>query len=377
MSGLWRSFLLPTYLYSYFIGLPMDNPTPPLSARKDFLLRVVEQFRALAAEIAERHPDLRVETQVATDKAALTVAAKGEDEHIVRIVARFDNRSDATHKLVLQWEDAAGNVNKLIGLTFTETPLDAVSGLDGRADERDEDSVYATGKVVQMLRDDLRRAFSGQGRQAVQLPAIPAAQASRRPLPDEVSRAPPESTKPLAKVPSPQPDISHLQAALGELATAAGVKAETVFKPFILAAVSGAALKQGDVANYALGALIELALVNSAFLSRDGLRISDLGIEGGPLRNHAAKAGAVLFQKDEIVLRQNIHKLVSGMRFFYAEALAYAGIVNAGAKEFRRAAFGNEGAIVNKVIAILSEPPPGQRAPGTPLLRRLLEGRLE
>jgi hypothetical protein len=266
-------------------------------------------------------------------------------------------------------------VNKLIGLSFTETPLDNLAGLDGHADARDEDSVYAAGKVVQMLRDDFRRAFSGQGRQAVQLPAISVTPASRRPLPDEVSRAPPEITQPLAKAPCPPPDIGHLQAALGELATAAGVKAETVFKPFILAAVSGAALKQGDIANYALGALIELALVNSAFLSRDGLRISDLGIEGGPLRNHAAKAGAALFQKDEILLRQNIHKLVSGMRFFYAEALEHAGIAEADAKEFRRAAFGNEGAIVNKVIAILSEPPPGQGTRGTPLLRRLLEGR--
>jgi hypothetical protein len=119
----------------------MDNPTPALFGRKDFLLRVVEQFRVLAAEITERHPDLRVEAHAATDKAALTIAAQGEDEHIVRIVARFDNRSDAPHKLVLRWEDAAGNVNKLIGLTFTETPLDAVSGLNGRADERDEDKV--------------------------------------------------------------------------------------------------------------------------------------------------------------------------------------------------------------------------------------------
>jgi hypothetical protein len=354
----------------------MDNPTPAIPERKDFLLRVVEQFRVLAAEITERHPHLQAEAYAATDEAMLNISGQGEDGHFARIIARFDDRSDTAHKLVLQWEDAAGNVSKLIGLSFTETPLDAVSGLDGRADERDEDSVYATGKVVQMLRDDLRRAFSGQGRQAVQLPAIPAAQASPRPLPDEVSRAPPESTQPLAKVPSPQPDIGHLQAALGELATAAGVKAETVFKPFILAAASGAALKQGDIANYALGALIELALVNSAFLSRNGTSISDFGIEGGPLRNHAAKAGAALFQKDEIVVRQNIHKLVSGMRFFYAEALEHAGVAEAEAKEFRRAAFGSEGAIVNKVIAILTETPSGQGAPRTPLLRRLLEGRL-
>jgi hypothetical protein len=354
----------------------MDDPTSAIPGRKDFLLRVVEQFRALADEITERHADLRVEAYAATDKAVLSVTAQGEDEHIVRIVARFDNRSDATHKLVLQWEDAAGNVNKLIGLSFTETPLDVHSGLDGRPDERDEDSVYATGKVVQMLRDDIRRAFSGQGREAVQLPAVPVAPALRRRLPDEVSRAPPESKPPPAKAPSSQPNIGHLQAALGELATAAGVKAETVFKPFILAAVSGAALKQGDIANYALGALIELALVNSAFLSRDGTRISDLGIEGGHLRNHAAKAGAALFQQDEIVLRQNIHKLVSGMRFFYSEALEHAGVAEADAKEFRRAAFGNEGAIVNKVISDLSEPPPGQGAPSVPLLRRLLGGRL-
>ena len=89
----------------------MDNSTPALPGRNDFLLRVVEQFRALADEITERHPDLRVEANAATDKAVLSIAAQGEDEHIVRIIARFDNRSDATHKLVLQWEDAAGNEN--------------------------------------------------------------------------------------------------------------------------------------------------------------------------------------------------------------------------------------------------------------------------
>jgi hypothetical protein len=354
----------------------MDDPTPASPGREDFLLRVLDQFRALAAEIAERHPDLRVEAYAAADKAVLSIAAQGEEEHIVRIVARFDNRGDASHKLVLEWIDAAGDVTKLIGLSFTDSPLDVVSGLDSRADEHDEDSAYATGKVVRMLGNDLRRAFSGQGREAVQLPVIPVARAAPRPLPDEVSRAPPDKTPPPAKAPCPPSNINHLQAALGELATAAGVKAETVFKPFILAAVSGAALKQGDIANYALGALIELALVNSAFLSRDGTSISDLGIEGGRLRNHAAKTGAALFQQDEIMLRQTIHKLVSGMRFFYAEALAHAGVAEADAKEFRRAAFGNEGAIVNKVIAILSETPSGQEAPRTPLLRRLLEGRL-
>ena len=356
----------------------MDDPTPAIPGRKDFLLRVVEQFRALADEIAERHPNLQAEAYPATDGAVLSISAHGEDGQIVRVVARFDNRSDATHKLILEWEDAAGNVTKLIGLFFNETRLDNITGLDGPADARDEDSQasYSVGGITRQLRDDLRRAFSGQGRQAVQLPAIPVVPALRRTLPDEVSRAPPDKTPSPAKTPSPPPNIKHLQAALGELATAANLKAETVFEPFILAAVSGAALKQGDIANYALGALIELALVNNAFLSRDRPHISDLGIEGGPVRNHAAKTGAALFGHNEVVLRQNIHKLVSGMRFFYAEALEHAGVADADAQEFCRPAVWNEGAIVNKVMAIVSELPPGEGARGTPLLRRLLEGRL-
>ncbi|HZV21877.1 MAG TPA: hypothetical protein VE986_10075 [Hyphomicrobiales bacterium] len=178
------------------------------------------------------------------------------------------------------------------------------------------------------------------------------------------------------KSPAGPPNIRLLQATLGELATAGHLKAENVFASFIESALSGAALKQGDIATYAQGALLELALFNAAFLRSSTTRISNLGIRGGHLRNYVAKSKAALFQQDDNVLWQVAREMVTGMRLYYAKALAHAGLSDTAVSERLGAAFGKEGAIANEAIGILRDEEPEKGKAPSPLrllLRRALD----
>jgi hypothetical protein len=61
--------------------------------------------------------------------------------------------------------------------------------------------------------------------------------------------------------------------------------------------------------------------------------------------------------------------MVTGMRLYYAEALAHAGIPDASAKESLRAAFGKEAAVANEAINILRQTEPQQTKTSGPLRR--------
>jgi hypothetical protein len=76
-----------------------------------------------------------------------------------------------------------------------------------------------------------------------------------------------------------------------------------------------------NVAAYAQGALLELGLFYAAFLRRE-VRASDLGMEGGYLRDAVAKAKAAFFEQDELVRWQVAREMVTGMRLYYEEAAA-------------------------------------------------------
>ena len=151
------------------------------------------------------------------------------------------------------------------------------------------------------------------------------------------------------------PDIGLLQAGLGELATKAGLKVENVFAGFIKAAGSPGALKQGDIAAYAQGAMLEVSIFYAAFL-RNSIRASDLGMEGGAPRNAVVKAKAAFFEQDEAVRWQVAREMVTGTRLYYAQALASKGVPEAEAKEVLKSIFGRDAAIANEAIAILAEP---------------------
>jgi hypothetical protein len=146
-----------------------------------------------------------------------------------------------------------------------------------------------------------------------------------------------------------------LQSALGELPTKAGLRAANVFAGFITMAGRGGPLKHGDVVAYAQGALLELAFFYAAF-ARGNARASELGVEGGRLRDAMLKSKAACFEVDERLRRQIAREMLTGMRLYYADALACRGVSKERATDMLKSAFGREGAIVNDALAIFAEP---------------------
>lgn len=347
------------------------------SARcKAFLSRIAEQFQEVADEIGAPY---KADAWAGNGEAVLSVSREGQEDDALRVVARFvDDGGGMEEKLVLLFE-CSREVTRRLSLGWNHSAPDAQAGLDSLADHVDDGSAYAMGKVTQALRADVLAALNGRPGFVSREPSALASRAgSARPRSEPVpvgnvagdggertarGRREPAARRAAEKpaAPRPGPDMGLLQAALGELATKGGLKAENVFAGFIKAAASPGALKQGDAVAYAQGALLELALFYAAFLRSNGMRASDLGMEGGPLRNAVVKAKAAFFEQDELVRWQVAREMVTGMRLYYAEALASRGVAQAEAKEMLRSSFGRDAAIANEAIAILAEPEPAKR----------------
>jgi hypothetical protein len=351
----------------------MDSPIDAIPGRKDFLLRIVEQFREIANEIGA---PFQAEAYIATDGAVLRIDREGQEDSALRLIARFvDDGDGMEEKLSLLWE-CKGEVTKLLGLGWRGGAPDAQAGLDSKSDRVDEESVYAAGKVTPALRADIFAELKSQSGLVTRAPVLrrrgepvaAAASFDRDERAAHVYREPIAAKKP--PVSRPQPDIELLQAGLGELATKGGLKAENVFASFIKAAASPAALKKGDVAAYAQGALLELGLFYAAFLRRDGIRASDLGMEGGYLRDAVVKAKAAFFEQDELVRWQVAREMVTGMRLYYEEALISRGVPEAQAKDMLKSTFGRDASIANDAVAILAEPESAKGGVLTRLLGR-------
>lgn len=322
----------------------MTTPATPFD-RQEFLLNVVEQFRQLAVEIG---PPFHARADYNGRDAILSIA-NGQADEALRITARFVDDSDGIdEKLALFWE-AHGEVTCLLGLGWTKTAPDPEAGLDSFADHLDSDSVYGIGKVKRALRADIARALRSQTGN------MTSAQFSRRqaefatPIFREPTVRPAERPAAVAR----EPNIELLQSALGELASQLGLKAETVFANFISATRSPARLKEGDIATYAQGAMVEIALCYDVFLVRR-VRASELGME--PLRHAVATAKAILFERDEPMRYQLARQMVAAMRLYYAEALASRGVAPADAKEILRSTFGRDAVIASNAITFFSQP---------------------
>ena len=342
----------------------MDTQTGAIPGRKDFLLRIVEQFRDLAAGIGA---PFSAEAYIASDEAVLRIERAGQEESVLRLTARFIDDPAVQHKLVLLWENSQGEVTKILGLGWTVSLPDPAAGLDSQADVPDGDiSTAPPGYFTHVLQTLIERALRPQPG-ITHHPAINPRHAAPsalepEPLPRALRRANlPQSTKQrTGNAPAPLPNINLLQSALGELATQLGLTAEKVFAGFIEASASAAPLKQGDIAAYAQGAIIEVALCYNAFLDRPAIRASDLGME--PLRHAVVKAKATLFENDEPVRRQFAREMVAGMRLYYAEALAHRGVPDGDAKEMLKTTFGRDAAIVTEAIAILPQTAPAKNS---------------
>ena len=140
-----------------------------IPGRKDLLLRIVEQFRELAAEIGE---PFRAEAYITEDETAavLRVERDGQEDSVLRIVARFvDDGDGMEEKLALFWE-CKGDVTRILGLGWKSSAPDAKAGLDSAADHVDPGSVYAIGQVTQALRADVLAELKSQAGAAVLLP---------------------------------------------------------------------------------------------------------------------------------------------------------------------------------------------------------------
>src|SRR5208337_1032190 len=317
------------------MGCCMDTANNT-AQRKAFLSRVADQFRELADEIGEPY---KADAWAAKGDAVLSISREGQEDDALRVVVRLvDDGDGMEEKLVLLFE-CNREVTRRLGLGWNRSAPDVAAGLDSRADHVDDGSAYAIGKVTQGLRADVLAVLKGEpGLVARVSPAFARAGSVRprsEPGPagdvagDNGERAACGRREPAARraadepaTPLPGPDIGLLQAAIGELATKGGLKAENVFGGFIKAAASPGALKQGDAVAYAQGALLELGLFYAAFLRSNGMRASDLGMEGGALRNAVVKAKAAFFEQDEAVRWQVAREMVTGMRLYYAEALA-------------------------------------------------------
>jgi hypothetical protein len=342
----------------------MDSSAEAIPGRKDFLLRIVEQFRELADEIGA---PFHAEAYLAGNEAVLRVDRDGQEDHALRVVARFaDDNDGVEEKLVVLWEDCQGEVTRLLGIGWREGSPDAAAGLDRAADHLDKGSAYAIGKVTSALRDDVFCELNAQSGLASRIP--PLLRHSEPSMPsgsfDREERSDPGKFKSASQpgagqvppVSRQKPDIELLQVALGELATKGGLQAENVFAGFIKAARSPAALKQGDVVAYAQGALLELSFFYAAFLRSSGTTASDLGMEGGHLRDAVVRAKAAFFERDEAVRWQVTREMITGMRLYFAEALASKGVPDADANEMLRSIFGRGAAITKDAMAILAEP---------------------
>ncbi len=356
----------------------MDTQMDAIPGRKDFLLRIVEQFRELEAEIGE---PFQAEAYIANDEAVLRIDREGQEDSALRVAARFADDGDGMEEMLVLLFECNREVIKRLGLGWDKSAPDIQAGLDSPADRVDDGSAYAMGKVTQGLRADVLALLKGQP-PSVSRPPVPRQRHEPVRVADVAGdgdeRAARGRREPAARraveeraSPRPEPDIGLLQAALGELATKGGLKAENVFAGFIKAAASPGALKQGDAVACAQGALLELALFYAAFLRSNGIRASDLGMEGGHLRDAVVKAKAAFFEQDELVRWQVAREMVTGMRLYYAGALASRGVPDIEAKEILKSTFGRDAAIANEAIAILAEPEPAKGGG----LRRLLRGK--
>jgi hypothetical protein len=348
-------------------------------SRGAVLSRIVEQFRALAAVIGKPYSaeSWGVPNDDGPEKAVLRVFRSGDEEDALRVTARFDDagagRAGWRERLsvMIEWQ---GEVNEVAALGWSRILPDAGAGLDSSADHWQ--GRYAIGKVSQGLRADVLAALKLPAAPMTCLP-VPRAReefraAAADPVEPDAGQARAKTAKPAAGPPPalrPEPDTGLLQMALGELATKGGLKAEDVFAGFIKAAASPAPLKQGDIAAYAQGAMLEVSIFFAAFLRHGSMRASDLGMEGGSLRNAVEKMKAAFFEQDEAVRWQVAREMVTGMRLYYAEALACRGVPEAEAKEMLKTVFGRDAAIANEAIAILAEPEPAKR--GSSLARLL------
>lgn len=338
------------------------------------LLQIEKQFAELAAVLPfpfEGEPWRR------DDRAGLRVTGPdGEDgrTEVTALAARFDaygdDRRGWREKLTLEADDS-----EILALGWTTGSPDLDAGLNSQADEAEGEIAGAIGQVTDLLSRKLAALKKEPGFTA----AVPPRRVRRiEPLPvsarvgDENFDVRNQAAKPVADLRPAlrqEPNIGLLQMALGELATKGGLKAENVFAGFIKAAASPGSLKQGDVAVYAQGAMLEVSIFYTAFLRHSSLRASDLGMEGGSLRNAVVKMKAAFFEQDEAVRWQVAREMVTGMRLYYAEALASRGVPETEVKEMLKTVFGRDAAIANDAIAILAEPEPAKQ--GTRLARLL------
>jgi hypothetical protein len=125
----------------------MNTRTEALPGRKEFLLRIVEQFRELAADIGE---PFRAEAYPTNGEAVLSIRTEANEE-LLRITTRFlDDAGAMAHRLVLLWEDCrhetcAEGIPRLIGLGWKDALPDPAAELDNLADHIEPDSVYRMG----------------------------------------------------------------------------------------------------------------------------------------------------------------------------------------------------------------------------------------
>ncbi len=331
------------------------------------LLQIEKQFAELAAILPfpfEGEPWRR------DDRAGLRVTGPDAEDgrtEVTALAARFDPNGDDwrgwREKLTLEADDG-----EILALGWTTGSPDLDAGLNSQADEAEGEIAGAMGQVIDLLS---RKLFALKMEPGFMAPTpvkrvrrIEPLPASGRPGDENLevrnhSGSTATGTQETAATVA-VPDIGLLQAGLGELATKAGLKAENVFAGFIKAALSPGALKQGDVANFAQGAMLEVSIFYAAFL-RNSVRASDLGMEGGALRNAVVKAKAAFFEQDEAVRWQVAREMVTGMRLYYAQALASKGVPEAETKEALKSIFGRDAAIANEAIAILAEPEPAKQ----------------
>ncbi len=329
--------------------------------RKAFLSRIAEQFQEVAAEIGEPY---RAEAWPANDEAVLRINREGQEDDALRVVARFvDDGDGMEEKLVLLFE-CNREVTWRLGLGWNRSAPDVSAGLDSLADRVDDESAYSMGKVMHALRADVLAALKGQPASASRELV---ARRRSEPVTDAGASFDDGERAAEAVAPRPEPNIRLLESALGKLATLGGLKAADVFADFIEAVASGGEMNEGDVTAYAQGALLELSFFYGVFLRGNGVRASDLGMEGGALRDAIAKAKAAFFEQDVPVRWQVARVMVTGMRLYYDGALESQGVTKDERKATVKSAFGRARVIANDAIAILAEPEPAKGG-----LRRLL-----
>src|SRR5262245_52148893 len=113
------------------------NASAPSSGRRDFLLRIEQQFGELAAEISM---PFEAESWAADNKAGLRIIGPDGDcgmLEVQELVARFNsaggNRRGWRETLSLE----AGDAGQILALGWTESSPDTQAGLDSLADHAD------------------------------------------------------------------------------------------------------------------------------------------------------------------------------------------------------------------------------------------------